>query len=78
MFGLSLSHLLVLLVIVALVFGTKRLRNLGGDVGEAIKSFRTAMGDPDNKKSNEPPKLPESEGQTIEGTVERSKQKDSQ
>jgi sec-independent protein translocase protein TatA len=43
--GLSIRHLLVVLVVVALVFGTKKLRNLGGDLGEAVKSFRKAMRD---------------------------------
>jgi sec-independent protein translocase protein TatA len=35
----------VVLVIVILVFGTKRLKNVGGDLGEAIKSFRKAIND---------------------------------
>lgn len=43
--GLSIPHLLVVLVIVILVFGTKRLKNVGGDLGEAIKSFRKAIND---------------------------------
>jgi len=41
--GFSVPHLLVVLAITILVFGTKRLRNLGGDLGGAIKSFRTSM-----------------------------------
>ena len=41
--GFSISHLLVLLVIVVLVFGTKRLKNVGSDLGDAIKSFRKAV-----------------------------------
>lgn len=41
--GLSIPHLLVVLVIVVLVFGTKRLKNVGGDLGDAIKSFRKAI-----------------------------------
>ena len=41
--GLSIWHWLIVLVIVALVFGTKRLRNIGGDVGAAIRSFRKGM-----------------------------------
>lgn len=41
--GLSIGHLLVLLVIVLLIFGTKKLRNMGGDVGGAIKNFKSAM-----------------------------------
>jgi sec-independent protein translocase protein TatA len=41
--GLSIGHLLVVLVVVALVFGTKRLGSLGADLGEAVKGFRKAM-----------------------------------
>ena len=43
--GFSIPHVLVVLVIVILVFGTKRLKNVGGDLGEAIKSFRKAIND---------------------------------
>jgi len=41
--GMSIPHLLVVLVIVILVFGTNRLKNVGGDLGDAIKNFRNAM-----------------------------------
>lgn len=41
--GIGISELLVILVIVILVFGTKRLRSMGGDLGSAIKSFRSAV-----------------------------------
>ncbi|MEY4719447.1 MAG: hypothetical protein RL563_2065 [Pseudomonadota bacterium] len=43
--GFSIPHLLVVLVIVILVFGTRRLKNVGSDLGDAIKSFRDAMKD---------------------------------
>ncbi len=43
----SIWHWLVVLVIVALVFGTSRLRTIGADVGDAVKSFRQAMHDDD-------------------------------
>ncbi|MEO8459395.1 MAG: Sec-independent protein translocase subunit TatA [Dokdonella sp.] len=46
----SIWHWLVVLVIVALVFGTKKLRNIGEDVGSAIKSFRKGM-----QEGDEPP-----------------------
>jgi len=39
--GFSIPHLLVLLAIVVLVFGTKRLKNVGADLGDAIKGFAT-------------------------------------
>lgn len=51
--GLSLRHLLVVLVIVALVFGTKKLRNMGGDLGAAMKSFRNAIHDNDDEDKSE-------------------------
>ncbi len=41
--GPSLWQLLIVLVIVLLLFGTKKLRNLGGDLGSAIKGFRGAV-----------------------------------
>ena len=43
----SIWHWLVVLVIVALVFGTKKLRNIGEDLGSAIKSFRKGMAEGD-------------------------------
>lgn len=46
--GISMWQLLIILVIVILIFGTKRLKSLGGDLGGAIKSFRGAMADPDD------------------------------
>lgn len=46
--GFSIWHWLVVLVIVALIFGTKKLRNIGEDMGSAIKSFRKGMQDGDD------------------------------
>jgi len=45
--GISLWQLLIILVIVLLLFGTKRLKNIGADLGNAVKGFRSAMSDPD-------------------------------
>ena len=44
--GISMWQLMILLLIVVLVFGTKRLRNMGGDLGAAVKGFRKGMEDP--------------------------------
>lgn len=41
--GLSIWHWIIVLAVVTMVFGTKRLRNLGGDIGGAVKSFKQAM-----------------------------------
>lgn len=43
--GISIWQLLIIAVIVVLLFGTKKLRNLGGDLGSAIKGFKNAIGD---------------------------------
>jgi sec-independent protein translocase protein TatA len=43
MFGLGITELLVILAIVLLIFGPKRLKNIGSDLGSAIKGFRTAV-----------------------------------
>ncbi len=50
--GISIWQLLIVLAIVLLLFGTKRLRNLGGDLGGAIKGFRKAM-DTQEKEQDE-------------------------
>ena len=52
--GISIWQLLIILAIVVMLFGTKRLRNIGGDLGEAIKGFKNSMSnDPDEKKQND-------------------------
>ena len=48
----GLNELLILLVIVALLFGTKKIRGIGGDLGSAIKSFKNALKDDDKEEIN--------------------------
>ena len=68
--GFGITELVIVLVIVILLFGTKKLRNLGSDLGGALKSFRGAMKDVDeleqseNKDNN---KDNEKSGSVIEG-----------
>lgn len=50
------KHWIVILVVVVLVFGTKKLKNLGTDVGESIKGFRKAMND--DEKTADPTTAP--------------------
>ena len=47
--GISPIQLLIVLVIVLAIFGTKRLRSLGSDLGSAVKGFRTAVNDADKE-----------------------------
>jgi sec-independent protein translocase protein TatA len=58
----SLWHWLIVLLIVVLVFGTKKLRNMGSDVGGAVKEFKDAMKDGAEKVADET-------GTTVEGEV---------
>jgi sec-independent protein translocase protein TatA len=73
----SVWHWLIVLVIVLLVFGTKKLKNIGGDLGGAVKGFKDAMGEEKNK-STELPRNSESrgasQGSTIEGEVKDKQQ----
>lgn len=47
--GIGVWELVLLFLIVLVIFGTKRLRDIGGDLGGAIKGFRTAMNEPNPK-----------------------------
>lgn len=57
--GISIWQLLIILAIVVLIFGTKKLRNMGGDLGSAISNFRKSMKDGEQQSDAErkdPPK----------------------
>ena len=53
--GLGWKELLVVLIIVLLVFGTKRLKNIGSDLGEAVKGFKKGVKADDGKPGTEDP-----------------------
>ncbi|WP_068546205.1 twin-arginine translocase TatA/TatE family subunit [Thalassotalea crassostreae] len=76
MFGISPAQLIIILVIVLLLFGTKKLRNLGGDLGSAIKGFKKAVSEDNNdeKKSDETEKLDAKA--TAEKSASTEKEKD--
>ena len=61
MFGLGIPELLVILAIVLLIFGPKRLKNIGSDLGSAIKGFRKAVTDEETQSPPEEPKIIEGE-----------------
>jgi sec-independent protein translocase protein TatA len=67
--GLSIWHWLIVLLVVVLIFGTKKLRNMGQDLGGAVKGFKEGMKD----DTQTPPAADASSGQiggkTIEGEV---------
>ena len=51
--GISIRQLLIVLAIILLLFGTKKLRNLGGDLGTAVKGFKKAVNDDQNQESKQ-------------------------
>lgn len=68
--GISPWSLLLILLIVLLLFGTKRLKNVGGDLGGAIKSFKKSMKDgEDGVEETAAIKKPEAQSQVLEGEV---------
>jgi len=69
--GISPTQLLIILVIVALVFGTKKLRNMGGDLGGAVKGFKKAIKDDEEAKPLEKKDDAITEEKIIEGKAEK-------
>ena len=73
--GIGIWQLLIVLGIVILIFGTKKLRNIGGDIGGAIKNFKTSMKEEDGKaKSGKTDKVEKKSGNVIEGEVTKKKE----
>ena len=60
--GISIWQLAIVLLIVVLIFGTKRLKSIGGDLGSAVKGFKRAMDTDDDKQSDAPKSLENDEG----------------
>ena len=63
--SLSIWHWLIVLVIVMLIFGTKKLRNMGADLGGAVRGFKDGMREGDKAAEG----APQVTGKTIEGEV---------
>ena len=57
--GISMWQLLIVLLIVVMIFGRKRLKSIGGDLGGALKSFRKAMDTEDKKTGDDPERIEE-------------------
>jgi len=74
--GLSIWHWLIVLVIVVLVFGTKRLGNIGKDVGEAVKGFKKGIKDEDKPSAQLPDES--RRGDTPQDSSSASKREDEQ
>lgn len=69
--GISIPQLLIILLIVALLFGTKKVRSIGSDLGSALKGFKNAM------KEDEPETAEQDtdeDGKIIEGEIQNKEQ----
>ncbi len=68
--SLSIWHWLIVLLVVVLIFGTKKLKNIGQDLGGAVKGFKEGMKTEEDKpeETAEQQQIP---GKTIEGEVKR-------
>ena len=70
--GICIWQLIIILAIIVLLFGTKKLRGIGGDLGSAVKGFKKAVSDEDqtNAKSEQ---IEKSSNTQSKETVEKSK-----
>jgi sec-independent protein translocase protein TatA len=65
----SIWHWLIVLLVVVLIFGTKKLRNIGTDLGGAVKGFKEGMRSEEDKAPKT--EIPPNAGQTIEGEARK-------
>lgn len=71
--GISIWQLLIVLAIIVLLFGTKKLKNIGSDLGGAVKGFKNAVKEGEEEKTASIEK--KEEGKVIEGEATREKDK---
>jgi len=71
--GFGVTELIIILVIVLVLFGAKRLRNVGSDLGSAVKGFKNAVKDEETKPKEQ---IEKSESDVIEGEVTKVKEED--
>ena len=74
--GISLWQMIIILVIVLLIFGTKKLSNFGGDLGSAIKGFKKAMKDEGSEETAEIAEKQEDESNEHQTVSESIKDKE--
>ena len=71
--GFGVTELIIILVIVLVLFGAKRLKNVGSDLGSAVKGFKTAIKDEETKPKDQ---IEKSESGVIEGEATKVKEED--
>ncbi|GGE97939.1 MULTISPECIES: Sec-independent protein translocase subunit TatA [Pseudoalteromonas] len=70
--GISIWQLIIILAIIVLLFGTKKLRGIGGDLGSAVKGFKKAVSD-DDQTSAKSEQIEQASNTQSKETVEKSK-----
>lgn len=65
----GITHWVILLIIVLVIFGTKKLRNMGADLGGAVRGFKDGMRETGDKAAEAPGAAPQVTGKTVEGEV---------
>ena len=66
----GIGHWVILLIIVLVIFGTKKLRNMGADLGGAVRGFKDGVRDSSAEKTAEPgTPAPQVTGKTVEGEI---------
>ena len=65
--GISIWQLVIVLVIVVLLFGTKKFRNIGGDLGNAVKGFKKAM-----HEDEDPKKIEKDDADFVDNTASKT------
>jgi sec-independent protein translocase protein TatA len=73
--GISIWQLLIILVIVLLLFGTKRLRNIGSDLGSAFKGFKKSMGEGESE-AHKTEQVEAKKEDVIEGEASKEKEEE--
>jgi sec-independent protein translocase protein TatA len=64
--GIGMRELLIILLVCLVVFGAKKLRTVGSDLGHAVRGFKKAMNEGENEENNTPPRQIRSEGADAE------------
>lgn len=72
----SIWHWLIVLLVVVLLFGTKKLRNLGGDLGEAVRGFRKGLSGDEEKKLEADPPPANGGSESVQSTQAGSERRD--
>ena len=70
--GIGIWQLLIILLIVVMLFGTKKIRNIGSDLGGALKGFKNAVKDDETGKNEPSENTEENNGETVEVTAEET------